>query len=247
MEKTRLTAKISSNKEIISGRFIKKTGFESSYALTNLGRRLSRVRIMGVVVDKFVSPDERYATATLDDSSETLRCKSFVNVKIINDLNNGDLVDVIGKVREYNGEIYVMPEIITKADSNSETLRMLELEKLARDQRQKIEKVRELKRKTSDANELKELAKQFMPLEDFESIIEAEDLIEEEAEEKTVVASEVKSRILSLLDKADGDGTKYSEIIAKIGLPENEVDLAVQDLLESGVCFEPKAGRIKRL
>lgn len=104
-----------------------------------------------------------------------------------------------------------------------------------------------MKRKTSDANELKELAKQFMPLEDFESIIEAEDLIEEEAEEKTVVASEVKSRILSLLDKADGDGTKYSEIIAKIGLPENEVDLAVQDLLESGVCFEPKAGRIKRL
>ena len=247
MEKTRLTAKISSNKEIISGRFIRKTGFESSYALTNLGRRLSRVRIMGVVVDKFVSPDERYATATLDDSTETIRCKSFVNVKIINDLNNGDLVDVIGKIREYNGEIYVMPEIITKADSNSETLRMLELEKLAREQRQKIEKVRELKRKTSDANELKELAKQFMPMEDFEAIIEAEDLIEEEAEEKTVVASEVKSRIISLLDKTDGEGAKYSEIIAKLGLPENEVDLAVQDLLESGVCFEPKAGRIKKL
>src|SRR3989337_1213915 len=145
MERTRLTAKISSNGEIITGRFVKKSGFESSYVLTNLGRRLSRVKIMGLVVDKFLAPDERYATMTLDDSTETIRCKSFVNVKIINDLNNGDLVDIIGKIREYNGEIYVMPEIVTKIDSNFETLRILEIEKVVRGQKEKIEKIRELK------------------------------------------------------------------------------------------------------
>ena len=248
MERTRLTAKISANAEIINGKFVKKTGFESSYVLTNLGRRLSRVKIMGVVVDKFLSPDERYATITLDDSTETIRCKSFVNIKIINDFNNGDLVDVFGKVREYNGEIYVMPEIVVKSNPNFETLRILELEKVAREQKEKIEKIRELKRKTSDANELRELAKQFIPSEDFESILEAEELIETETEEKTVTVSEVKSRILKLIENMNGgDGAKYSEILVKSGLPENDVDFAVQELLESGICYEPKAGRIKIL
>lgn len=248
MDRTRLTAKISSNKEVVSGRFVKKTGFESSYVLTNLGRRLSRVRVMGLVVDRFISPDERYAALTLDDSTETVRCKSFVNIKIISDLNSSDLVEIFGKIREYNGEIYIMPEIILKVSPNFETLRMLETEKLSREQREKIEKVRELKRKTSDANELKELAKQFMSLEDFESILEAEELIEAEAENKTVETSEVKSRILKLIQTLNGgDGAKYSEIIVKSGLSENDVDFAIQDLLESGICYEPKAGRIKIL
>jgi RPA family protein len=248
MERTRLTAKLALNKEIITGKFVKKTGFESSYVLTNLGRRLSRVKIMGVIVDKFVSPDERYATITLDDSSETIRCKSFVDVKIFSDLNNGDLVDVFGRLREYNGEIYVMPEIIVKSSPNFETLRMLELEKITRGQREKIEKIRELKRKTSDANELRELAKQFMSVEDFESIIEADELIESEAEEKTVAVSEVKSKVLKIIENMNGgDGAKYSEILMKAGLPENDVDAAVQELLEAGICFEPHPGRIKRL
>lgn len=248
MERVRLTAKVASNKEIITGKFVKKSGFESSYVLTNLGRKLSRVRLMGVIVDKFISPDERYATATLDDSTETIRCKSFIDVKIINELNNGDLVDVFGRLREYNGEVYVMPEIIVKANPNLETLRMLELEKINREQKEKIEKVRELKRKSSDANELKELAKQFMSVEDFESILEAEELIESEVEEKTVAVSEVKSRILKLIDSMnEGEGAKYSEILKKSGLPESDVDQAIQELLETGVCYEPHAGKIKRL
>jgi len=130
MEIKRLTAKKTSIREIISGKFVKKTGFESSYILTNLGRRLSRVRILGLIVDKFISADEKYATITLDDSTETIRGKAFVNVKIFDGFTNADLVDVFGKLREYNEEIYVMPEIIKKVGSNFETLRKLELEKI---------------------------------------------------------------------------------------------------------------------
>ncbi len=110
MEIKRLTAQKAGIKEIINGKFVKKSGFESSYVLTNLGRRLSRVRVLGLVVDKFISPDEKYATVTLDDSTETLRCKAFVNVKIFDGLKNGELVDVFGKLREYQEEVYVMPE-----------------------------------------------------------------------------------------------------------------------------------------
>jgi len=248
METRRLTAKKTSIEEVISGRFVRKSGFESSYVLTNLGRRLSRVRVLGLLVDKFLSLDERYATITLDDSTETIRCKAFVNVKIFDDFGKGNLIDIFGKIREYNNEIYIMPEIIRKVDSNFETLRKLELEKIIREQKEKIKKIKELQNQVSDLNELKIAIKEFMPLEDAEGILEAQDMIESAVEEKTVATSEIKNKILKLIEDLDkGEGTDYKDILDKSGFSENEVDFAIQELLETGICFEPKPGKIKKL
>jgi RPA family protein len=248
MEIKRITAKKASIGEVTSGNFVKKSGFESSYILTNLGRRLSRIRVMGLVVDKFTSPDDRYATVTLDDSTDTLRCKTFVNTKMFDGFGGGDLVDVFGKLREYNGEVYMVPEILKKVQPNFETLRLLELEKQIREQRDKIKKIRELQKQTSDANELKTVVKQFMSPEDAEGILEAQDVIENTTEEKVISSAEMKSKILNLIETLDkGQGADYQDILKKSGLPENDVDFSIQDLLESGVCYEPLAGKIKKL
>jgi RPA family protein len=248
MDIKRLTAKKASVKEIISGRFVKREGFQSSYVLTNFGRRLSRVRVLGLIVARFISPDERYATITLDDSTETMRCKAFVNVKLFDGFGPGDFVDVFGKLREYNGEVYMMPEILRKADTNLETLRILELEKIFRDQKDKIKKIQELQKQTSDLKELRSLVKDLMTLEDLEGILEAQEMIENIVEEKTVTSSEIKNQILKLIESLDkGEGADYQDILKKSGFSENEVDFAIQDLLESGVCFEPTPGRIRKL
>jgi uncharacterized protein len=248
MEIKRITAKKASIGEVTNGNFVKKSGFESSYVLTNLGRRLSRIRIFGLVVDKFTSPDDRYASVTLDDSTDTVRCKTFVNTKMFDGFGGGDIVDVFGKLREYNGEVYMVPEILKKVPPNFETLRLLELEKLMRDQRDKIKKIRELQKQTSDANELKAVVKQFMSIEDAEGILEAQDVIEDTVEEKVISSAEMKSKILNLIETLDkGQGADYQDILKKSGLPENDVDFSIQDLLESGVCYEPIAGKIKKL
>ena len=248
MEIKRITAKKASIGEIDSGTFVRKSGFESSYILTNLGRRLSRVNILGLIVDKFISPDERYSTITLDDSTDTIRCKTFVNIKIFDGFGEGDLVNVFGMIREYNGEIYVIPEIVKKLESNFETLRLLELEKIFREQREKIKKIREMQKQTSDLNELKTALKQFMGIEDAEGILEAQEIIESMTEEKVVSTAEIKSKVLNLIEKFDkGAGADYQEILTKSGLSENDVDFSIQDLLESGVCFEPTPGKIKKL
>jgi RPA family protein len=248
MEMKRLTAKKASIGEIVNGKFIKKSGFESSYVLTNLGRRLSRVRALGLIVDKFISSDEKYATMTLDDSTETIRCKVFVNTKLFDGYGTGDMVDIFGKIREYNGEIYVMPEIITKVDPNFETLRILELEKIFREQREKIKKIRELQKQTSDVAEIKAAIKDMMTLEDVEGILEAQEIIENTTEEKTVSVGDVKTKILKLIETMDkGDGADYQDILIKSGLAEKDIDFAIQDLLESGVCYEPKPGKIKKI
>ena len=248
MEIKRITAKKASIGEMDNGTFVRKSGFESSYILTNLGRRLSRVNILGLIVDKFTSPDERYSTVTLDDSTDTIRCKAFVNVKIFDGFGEGDLVDVFGKIREYNGEIYVISEIVKKLEPDFETLRLLELEKIFREQRERIKRIRELQKQTSDINELKTAVKQFMSIEDAEGILEAQDIIESMTEEKVVSSAEIKSKVLNIIENLDkGGGADYQEILIKSGLSENDVDFSIQDLLESGVCFEPNPGKIKKL
>lgn len=249
MEKKRLTAKKAGLAELATGRFVKKGGFESSYVLTGLGRRLSRVRILGLVVDKFESEDGKYAAMTLDDGTETLRCKAFVNVKMFDVATKGDLVDVTGKVREYQGEIYVAPEIVRKVSSDWETLRMLELKKIWAAQRKVVAKVRELQGQVADTTELKALAKKFkLDPEDVDGILEAQESNMIAEEQKITASGEVKEKVLKLIESLDtGTGADYSDILKQSGLSEAKVDAAVQELLESGVCFEPKAGRIKKL
>jgi DNA replicative helicase MCM subunit Mcm2 (Cdc46/Mcm family) len=73
-------------------------------------------------------------------------------------------------------------------------------------------------------------------------------MIENIVEEKTVTSSEIKNQILKLIESLDkGEGADYQDILKKSGFSENEVDFAIQDLLESGVCFEPTPGRIRKL
>ncbi len=235
--------------EIIGGKFVKKGGFESSYILTPLGRRLSRVRIMGIIVDKYQSEDGNYAAITVDDGTETVRCKAFINVKLFDGFAQGDLVDVIGKIREYNGEVYVAPEVLRRTDANWETLRSLELKKIWSAQRHTIVQIRDLQKHSSDATDLKNAAsKAGLDSDIVAGLLEAEEAHIADHEEKAVASSELKNKILELIGSLDaGNGADYSEILKKSEMSEEQVDTAIQDLLESGICFEPKAGRIKKL
>ena len=238
----RLTAQKASISEICNGRFVKKSGFESSYVLTDLGRKLSRVRVLGLIVDKYLKDDGNYGSLTIDDGTQTLRCKVFVNTKIFDGLTSGDLVDVFGKIKEYNGEIYVMPEIVKKVGPNYETLRLLELEEVYKNQKQIINKIKESG--VRDVNELKILLKDQTTEKIIEGIIESGTLDDVKVEKESK-SDNVKDAILKIIKETDG--IDYLTIIEKSGLDENKVDQAVQELLESGVCGEPSPGVIKKL
>ncbi len=124
----RMTARKIRVADLTNGRWVKNEGLEPSFIVTPSGLQVSRARIMGTVVSKFVSEDENFASITIDDSSDTIRGKTFKTVKPLDVIQVGDLVDLIGKVREYNAEIYIMPEIVKKiTDPNLEILRRLEL------------------------------------------------------------------------------------------------------------------------
>ena len=117
-----------------SGKIIEKGG--RKFLETKYGEELSRVRVMATVVGKFISEDSKFASITLDDGTDTIRGKGWQDISLIEALSIGDLIDLIGKVREYNDEIYLVPEIIQKIeDPNLELLRKLELQKKFKDQK----------------------------------------------------------------------------------------------------------------
>jgi RPA family protein len=115
-------------KDILNGEWVKNEGMVPSYILTPYGEQVSRLRVMGTIVSKFVSEDGNFASITLDDTTDTIRAKTFKTSSPIGAFEIGDLVDIIGKLREYNGEIYMIPESVRKiTDINWEILRKLEI------------------------------------------------------------------------------------------------------------------------
>ncbi len=85
-----------------------------------LSNRLSRVHLFGIVRETFASEDNKYAFITIDDTTGIIRCKAFGNTEVVSDIKAGHMVDVIGRIREYNDEVYVMPEIVrVQSDPNN--------------------------------------------------------------------------------------------------------------------------------
>lgn len=243
MEIKRLTAAKTKIADITSGKYTVLPGFESNYVLTKSGMQLSRVRLLATIVDKFLSESGRFASITMDDGSDTIRAKAFNAVAVFDPLSAGDIVDFVGKVREYQGEIYLVPEIIRKIDPNWELLRELEIRKAQNDWNRKRDTVFSYQKHVSDIAELKKMLKERFGIapKDVEAILQTE----EEVEPERVEAKDTVLHLIMELDK--GSGCDYSELIAKSGIEEAALDTIINELLEEGVCFEPRPGKIKKL
>ncbi len=249
MEHKRLTAIKTEISPLIKGKYVKREGFESNYVLTPSGMRISRARIMGTLMNKFINDDNTYGFVVVDDETETIRAKIFKNTKLIENLKEGDLVDMIGKVREYDDELYIMPEIIRKIDNpNFLILRKAELLEQKKEMDKTKEKILGLKKQTSDLEEIKKLADaEGISSEVAESVLQAEEEEESGTENKKDKKS-LKEIVLNTIDKLDeGTGAEYGVIISESKLEEADVEEVINELLSEGTCYEPRPGRIKRL
>lgn len=129
MENLRQTAFKVRLSDVLSGKFIRQEGMNPSYVLSDYGQKIARVNIIGTVIDKFLSDDGNYSTLTVDDDTDAIRLKAFgEDVSKLEPFNAGDIVIVIGRVREYSNEIYILPEIVKKVDdANYILLRKLDI------------------------------------------------------------------------------------------------------------------------
>ncbi len=123
--------------ELINSEFIKNEG-EIGYSLIN-GVRVSRINIIATIVNKFVNNEKHSGTIVIDDGFDVINVRVWENeFHLIDNLVIGDLIKIIGRVRKYNDEIYLTPEIIKKVNPNWFALRFIEINNQASSNEQLI-------------------------------------------------------------------------------------------------------------
>ena len=111
--------------DILSGRFVKDDA-SAGYIIIGI-MNVYRVNVIANFVYK--SEQVNSSSAVIDDGTGKISLRAFENKNIFSNADIGDFVLVIGRVREFGSERYIMPEIVKKI-TNIEwvNLRKLELE-----------------------------------------------------------------------------------------------------------------------
>ena len=167
-------------------------------------KKIVRVNIIANVVDKYTSDGERrFSSITLDDGSGQIRARVFgEDMAKLDDVSQGDTLGVIGVLRYFNQEVYILPEIVRKQDPRYLLVRKLEIEKL-------------------------------------------------HPQETTFEKKEVKAfrdQIIEMIKAAEQhDGVEKEEIIMTVKAQPNLISQEIQKLLEEGIIYEPRPGRVRYL
>ena len=127
----RMTAVRASISDIVNGTFGEDNG---AHVTSSYGVELRRVVIVGFVVSKFNKESsseggKRFMSITLDDGTDTIRIKVWGEEEsaLLEGVKEDILALVIGKVRKYEDEVYIIPEIVKEiTDPNFMGLHLLE-------------------------------------------------------------------------------------------------------------------------
>lgn len=105
---------------------------QERFKCLNLNNKdIVRVNVIGNIVERYDSEGEKkYSFLKLDDGSGQISLKSFGDdIEKTKDITQGQTVSVIGVLRNWNNETYILPEAIKQQDPKYLLIRKLELEK----------------------------------------------------------------------------------------------------------------------
>ena len=165
-------------------------------------KRILRVNVVANVVDKYESETEsRFASITLDDGSGQIRVRVFgEDINKFKEITQGNTLIVIGLLRSYNQELYILPEIIRKIDPRYLLVRKLEIEKS--------------EKPLANNKEIKSL----------------------------------REEISNMIKEAEAnEGIDKDQIIMSIKSQPELITQEIQKLLEDGIIYEPRPGRVRYL
>ncbi len=217
-------------KNIVNSDYEKREGFNPSVIKYN-NLEISRVNIIASVVGKYLTDDQNYCAITLDDGSETIRIKNFgAEVNIIKNVDIGDIVRVIGKIKEYNDEKYIVGELVKKINPNWLIVNELQLTSNSENNNSKI---------NESSNEINSIK--------IEENTDEEEIISISSSEENSSIN-IKQEILNYIKNNDSGSGVMMDIVTSTIKEENEkIKDALFELLKVGEIYEPKKGILKIL
>ena len=192
-------------------------------------KKIHRVRILGRISN--ISKSSTIVSFNVDG----VEVRDFNG--ICKEVDEGDLIDVIGKVRTYEGKPYLSLEVFDIKNKDSDKwieLRNLEIEKTRKyivDEDDNI---------TEDYGEHSGNNINYNELENNKGI--DEDLILEGIYSDISIkdTEELKLSILEYIKQ--NERVSYSDILEKFNIDEDNLDKILDDLITDGEIYEPKAG-----
>ncbi len=236
----RLSAKKIRIWDLLNGKYFygSKEEMKPSYVITPLGVKVSRLNVVGTVIDKFVAEDGTFSSITIDDGTEAVRIKSFEGTPF-DVLELGDMIRVIGRIKEYGGELYITHELIDKIkDVNFELLSKMEILTSLVKQKKIIDDIRNISNQLEET-ELQNYAR------DTHNIDEETLSVILESKKKEV---DYKPIVLNLIEKLDeGKGVQIRKLFEVLDLPENVVEKTLNQLINEGSLYEPQIGFLRKV
>jgi RecG-like helicase len=169
-------------------------------------KKIVRINLIANIVEKYESEGEKkFIVFNLDDGSGQIKMRAFAeDVEKFKSFNQGQTIIIIGILRSFNNEIYILPEIIKEQNPKYLLLRKLETEKTKN-------------QKSSEFPKDKITA--------------------------------VKERIMEKIKNAENEGGIDTEkLIMEITDATPEIiNQEIKKLLEEGIIFEPRPGRVRYL
>jgi RPA family protein len=90
--------------------FFKMEGWDPNYIKIQNGLKVSRVTLIGTILT------QNDFNVDIDDGTGIISVRSFDKFLPFETINIGDFVLIIGKIRQFNNEIYISPETCKKID-----------------------------------------------------------------------------------------------------------------------------------
>ena len=219
--------------DILNSSYTKQGGFDPNFVEFG-SMQVSRVNVMGVLVS--VSTEEgqvSFQHLILEDGSGRISLRVFDSPFKV---SVGDIVQVIGKIREFNNEKYIIPEIVRHTDPAWIQFRNKELDVLYKD-------FYDISQPSTPPGS--------GPVSDKNIVSDSSESIVEHTE--NVGSLTVKSQdqspadlIISIIRELDsGRGASFEDVSAKVSF--DNTDQIIRNLLLQGEIFELTPGKYKVL
>jgi RPA family protein len=223
-------------RDLEEGEYIEEKEQNPNYIIIKENIKLFRLNIIATLVHKELRGS--VTSILIDDGTGKIVLRLFEENKAALNLEIGDVVQIIGKVRVFNQEKYIFPEIIKKINSSWLKVRALELQvkkqndtyKNAKDNQKNIEEPLKV---------IPAVAKKVVE----EKTIDFQVVSEEIEENDPLLPFEKLSQLIAQLDK--GEGVLIEEVIEKSPLEKTEE--LIEKMLENGDIFQNLPGKIRLL
>ena len=227
-------------REFQEGKHIEEKDQSPNYILVDENKKIFRINIIATLVHKELRGS--VTSILIDDGSGKIILRIFEENKAVFHLEVGDVVQVIGKIRVFNQEKYVFPEIIKKINPFWLKVRSLEVQRDKKQTEKEEKPAQKIEPKKSE--DKKEIVKETISSKKIVQDLDHLEVISEEIEENDpLLPFEKLSKLISELDK--GEGAMIEEIIERSPLEKTEE--LIEKMLENGDIFQNMPGKVRLL